>query len=216
MQNTNGKTYKMVVISLFTAIICIMTFTPLGYVPCGLSELTLLMIPVAIGAVILGPKIGAILGGVFGITSFLCCFGVGHPSAFGAFILAQNPLFTILICMVPRILVGFLTGLFANWLREKKSRAFQSVGYAIAGLIAALTNTVLFMGSVILFFWKNDAFQSKMTEWGIPTDHILPFVVGFAGINALIEAGVCTAAVCAICNALHSAGFLSAKKEKAA
>ena len=60
----------MVQIAMLTAIILILAFTPLGYIRTGGLEITLIVIPVAVGAVILGPVGGMILGAVFGITSF--------------------------------------------------------------------------------------------------------------------------------------------------
>lgn len=57
--------------SLLAAIIVIMSFTPLGYIPLVVVKATILQVPVIIGSILLGPKIGAVLGGVFGLTSVL-------------------------------------------------------------------------------------------------------------------------------------------------
>jgi len=89
MKNNNTmNTLYMVELALMTAIIFIMAFTPLGYFrTLGLS-ITFLTVPVAVGAIILGPKGGAVCGLVFGITSFIQCFASG---AFGAMLLSINP-----------------------------------------------------------------------------------------------------------------------------
>lgn len=86
----NGKlnTTYMVEMALLIAIILIMAFTPIGYIKTFGLEITLIVVPVAVGAVVLGPTAGAILGGVFGLTSFIQCFGM---SAFGAMLLSINP-----------------------------------------------------------------------------------------------------------------------------
>ena len=57
--------------ALFTAIIVIMAFTPLGYIPLVVINATIIHIPVILGALFLGPKKGAFLGFVFGLTSFI-------------------------------------------------------------------------------------------------------------------------------------------------
>ena len=85
----NKKTFStkyLVEMALLVAIILLMAFTPIGYIKTAGLEITLIVVPVAVGAVTLGPVAGAILGGVFGITSFIQCFGM---SQFGALLLGM-------------------------------------------------------------------------------------------------------------------------------
>ena len=92
MKNTHSqKTLFMVELALMVAIIFIMAFTPLGYFQTMGLSITFLTVPVAVGAIILGPKGGAICGLAFGITSFMQCFGMG---AFGTMLFNINPLGT--------------------------------------------------------------------------------------------------------------------------
>ena len=66
------KTGNLVYISIFTALIIVMGTVPfLGYIPLGVIRATTVHIPVILGSILLGPKAGAVLGGVFGLTSFL-------------------------------------------------------------------------------------------------------------------------------------------------
>ena len=67
----NERTYELVLTALFTAIIVIMAFTPLGYIPLVVINATVIHIPVILGALFLGPKKGAFLGFVFGLTSLI-------------------------------------------------------------------------------------------------------------------------------------------------
>ena len=68
--NSLEKTRNMVVTAVFMAIIIIMAFVPfLGYIPLGFMNATIIHIPVIVGAILLGPKSGAFLGLVFGLTS---------------------------------------------------------------------------------------------------------------------------------------------------
>ena len=81
MTNATQKTRRLVQLAILVAIMLILAFTPLGYLKVGAIEITFMTIPVVIGAILLGPPAGAFLGGVFGLTSFIQCFGM---SAFGS------------------------------------------------------------------------------------------------------------------------------------
>ena len=110
----NEKTYELVLTALFTAIIVIMAFTPLGYIPLVVINATIIHIPVILGALFLGPKKGAFLGFVFGLTSFINnTFKAVTASAFvfspvlAAEVIGISGVFkSLYICFVPRILVG--------------------------------------------------------------------------------------------------------------
>lgn len=112
----NEKTYELVLTALFTAIIVIMAFTPLGYIPLVVINATIIHIPVILGALFLGPKKGAFLGFVFGLTSFINnTFKAATASAFvfspvlAANIVGVPGIFkSLYICFVPRILVGVI------------------------------------------------------------------------------------------------------------
>ena len=97
----------LVQLSLLAAIELVMAYTPLGYLRVFALEITFLMVPVTLGAILLGPAAGAVLGGVFGLTSFATCFSV---SGFGDVLLSINPVFTFLVCVPTRILAGWLAG----------------------------------------------------------------------------------------------------------
>ena len=107
-KNQKADTVYMVEMALLIAVILIMAFTPIGYIRTLGLEITLIVVPVAVGAVTLGPAAGAALGAVFGITSFIQCFGM---SPFGAALLGINPIYTLIVCVLPRTLMGWLTGL---------------------------------------------------------------------------------------------------------
>lgn len=112
----NNKTFELVLTSLFVAIIIIMAFTPLGYIPLVVINATVIHIPVILGALFCGPKKGALLGFVFGLTSFLK--STLMPTTLSAFVFSpvlassvvgpSGILKSTYICFVPRILVGVL------------------------------------------------------------------------------------------------------------
>lgn len=183
MNTSRKRTKEMVLMAILVAIMLIFAFTPLGYLKIGVIEITLMVIPVAIGAIVLGPSGGAVLGGVFGLTSFLQCFGM---SAFGTFLMTVNPILTFITCMIPRILCGWLSGLLFKSLQ--KIDKTKIVSYFAASLSTALLNTLFFMLSIIIFFWNNDSFISQMNSWNITTDSIWLFLVAFVGLNGVVEA----------------------------
>lgn len=110
----NNKTAELVLTALFAAIIIIMAFTPLGYIPLVVINATIIHIPVILGSLFCGPKKGGFLGFIFGLTSFIK--NTVMPTSLSAFVfspvLAVNMVGTsgifksAFICFVPRILVG--------------------------------------------------------------------------------------------------------------
>ena len=193
MRNKVFSAKYLVEMALLVAIILLMAFTPIGYIKTAGLEITLIVVPVAVGAITLGPKAGAILGGVFGITSFIQCFGM---SAFGSVLLGINPIFTFIVCVPTRILEGWLTGLIFNGLVKTKLPKTASV--TIASLCCPLLNTVFFMGSLVILFADTMRTQFGMTK-------VIPFIAAFVGINGLIEAAICFVLGAAIAEALRRA-----------
>ena len=174
---------KMAQLAILIAIMLIFAFTPLGYFKTAGVEITFMVLPVAIGAIVIGPAGGAILGGVFGITSFVQCFGT---SPFGAMLLGINPIFTFITCLVPRVLCGWIAGWIFRALQKVDKT--KLVSYCTAALSTALLNTVFFILSIVVFFWKNETFTTTMISWGFSLDSFWVFVVAFVGLNGLIEA----------------------------
>lgn len=152
----------MVQLAILVAIMLIFAYTPLGYLKVGAIEITFMVLPVAIGTIILGPVCGAILGGLFGLTSFIQCFGA---SPFGALLLSLNPIATFITCMVPRILCGWLSGLIFEALNKKEN--MKNASYFIASLATALLNTIFFMLCIVIFFWYNWNFLIHDEQLGI-------------------------------------------------
>ena len=106
----------MVELAVLLAILLMLEITGLGMFKTFGLELTILQIPVILGAIILGPSAGAILGGAFGLLSFWECFG---KSQFGATLLGINPFLTFLVCVPTRILMGWLCGLIFRAMDRK-------------------------------------------------------------------------------------------------
>lgn len=173
---------RLTQLSVLVALLLIFGFTSIGYIKIGVIEITLNVIPVAIAAIVLGPSAGAICGAVFGMTSFWQA--VSGMSAFGAALVAISPIYTLIICLIPRILEGLLTGLIFKGL--SKVCKGNSVPCTVSSLCCPLLNTLLFVGSFLLLFSRTDFFVSLYSQSA--ANNILAFFAWFVGLNGAVEA----------------------------
>jgi uncharacterized membrane protein len=196
LNNRSDKTLRLVQLALFSAIIMIMAFIPyLGYIPLGFMNATIIHIPVILGALFLGPKLGAVLGFVFGLTSLLNnTFNPNITSfVFSPFYTAggiHGGIKSLLVCFVPRILIGiipyFIYRFLINLLKEK--RAAKTIAFAAAGISGALTNTLLVMNGIYFLFGSNYS-EAK----GVAADALYGLilsVIGTQGVPEAIIAGI--------------------------
>lgn len=172
-------------LALLAAIIILMALTPIGYIRTPFLTVTLITIPVAVGAMILGPKGGTICGLVFGLTSLYTALTA--PSAMMGAFLAINPILVAILCVVPRVLEGLLCGLIFKGLEGALKR--NPVIYYIAGLSCPVLNTILFMGTLVLFFYNCEFVVNLRESFG--TTNPFAFVIAVVGIQAVIEAVSC-------------------------
>lgn len=180
MKTTKGvrKTKSLILTqnAVLASIVVLMAFTPIGYLRIVAVEMTFIMIPVAVGAITLGEKSGAFLGLVFGVSSFIQCFGM---SPFGAALLQINPIFTFIMCLVPRVLMGYLCGAIYKLLSKVK----KGIAVIIASFSAPVLNTAFFMTSLILFFGKTDFIMGMRAG----TESLMAFLIAFVGLNGVME-----------------------------
>ena len=191
---TRTRTLFMTKLALMVAIIVIMAFSPLGYLRTPGLTITFLTVPVAVGAIILGPAAGAVCGAAFGCTSIAMAMTGG--SAFSAALLQINPFGLLFTLLVPRILEGWLCGLIFQVVKKvSKNGAF-----VVASLSCPLLNTLIFMSSLVVFFYNTDYIQNIASGLGAGNPFI--FVTLFVGLQGAIEAVVCTLLGSAVSRAL--------------
>lgn len=179
MKHKKFGTREMVTTAMLGAILLVMSFTPLGYLNIGPLAISFNMIPVAIGAIALGPVGGMILGGMFGITSFLQCMGIGGTSAMGVVLFEISPLLAFVQRFVPRLLAGLLAGFAYQGIKKAIN---NTVACFATGFLAALLNTVLFMSALVLLFGNTEYVQGL-----IGGRNVIVFICAFVGINAVVE-----------------------------
>lgn len=196
MNQASAKTQNMVKLALFAGIIVVLSMTPLGYIPLGVIKATTVHIPVILGSILLGWKAGAVLGGIFGLTSLVV--NTITPSLtsfvftpFYSLDGSGGSLWSLVVCFVPRILVGILPYFIYRGIQKLHGSDIVSLG--IAGFLGSMTNTLLVMNLIYLLFGE---------RWGaakqISSDLIYKTILGVIAANGIPEAivaAVITAAV---------------------
>ena len=201
MSKATAKYRDFVLLALFTAIIFVLGFTPLGMIPLGLIKATTLYVPVIVGCLLLGPKYGAVLGFMFGLVSFLS--NTLQPAVLS---FAFSPLvpvpgtpngspLSLVICFIPRILVGVVPWFVYRGLQKlmKENRTAEVLSMAIAGASGAILNTGLVMS--LIYFLFRDAYASVNN---IPAEGVAAVVLGVVGSNGVAETALAVVLVPAI------------------
>lgn len=171
-----NKTFRLALLGMFSAIIVLQTTIPLlGLIPIGPLSLTVIQVTVIIAAVVLGPRDGAIIGGVWGIITFVRAYT--FPTSPIAPIVFTNPLISVL----PRILIGVVAGYLYH--KALKNKVKDTGAMSIAGVAGSLTNTVLVLGLIYLFYRKPYANYMEMD-----VSQLLPALLGIVGTNGVTEA----------------------------
>ncbi|MCH4124022.1 MAG: ECF transporter S component [Levilactobacillus sp.] len=163
---TRHKTFRLVVDALLMAIILLQNIIPfLGYIPLGPFSMTLIGLTVIVAGTALGPKDGMVIGGFWGLITFVRAFT--WPSSPVAPLIFTNPLISIL----PRLLMGLVAGGLYTWGRHRQwsqRRAMQ-----VAAGCAALVNTLLVLG-LVFFFYQTPAVA---TAFGAKGNQTLGYVL---------------------------------------
>lgn len=201
MKTQQKRTRSLVELAVLLAVLLLLEVTGLGMFKTFGLELTILQLPVIIGAIVIGPSGGTVLGLAFGLISFWECFG---KSAFGMMLLSIDPLLTFLVCVPTRTLMGCLCGLIFRGLhRATHGKKLDLLSYIIASLSGALLNTALFMGTLCLCFYRTEYIQSLAVQMGAA--NVFGFIAALIGVQGLVEAGLCTALGTIVSRGTHRA-----------
>ncbi|MEG3074262.1 MAG: ECF transporter S component [Ruthenibacterium sp.] len=206
MRKSSPKALDLAQLALFSAIVIVLAFTPfIGYIPLGITKATIIHIPVIIGSILLGPKKGAILGALFGATSLIS--NTISPTlasfTFSPFYSGGN-FWSLVVCFVPRILVGVVPYFVYRGIKklQKSEKASEVLPLAVAGLAGSMTNTLLVMHLILLFFGDSYA-QVK----GVAVQALYGFILTIIGVNGVPEAMVAMLFTVVIVKALFRAGY---------
>ena len=193
--NRAKNTNWLVMNALFAAIIILLANTPLGMIQLPIIKATTVHIPVIIGAILMGPLSGAILGGVFGICSMVS--NTMAPTllsfAFSPFLAADLPgvLKAVWISVGCRVMIGVVAGWV--WIFLNKVKVNKMIALPITGFIGSMTNTVFVMGSIYLLLARQYAEAREVAVsavWGLVMG-----TVTASGIPEAIAAAVLVTAI---------------------
>ena len=206
MKTRKRDTRWLVLLALFVAIEIFLNVTGIGLIPLPLIKAPTLHIPVIIGAVLMGPLAGGVLGGVFGLCSIW-----SNSTAPGLLSFAFSPFLatsaagavkTIWIAFGCRVLIGVVAGWL--WIILKKLRVNDLVALPVVGAAGALTNTGLVMTSIYLLLSPEFAAAKN-----IAMEAVLGGVMAIVAANGVPEAIAAAVLVTAIGKAmLHISGLL--------
>ena len=188
----------MTELALLMAIVLLMAYTPLGYLMTPWAiQITFIVVPVAVGSVVLGPGAGAFLGLVFGLTSFFKAF----ETAVGALMLQSSVVGTFVCSVLTRVLVGLIPGLLYR--AVKRFRWGKTVGIAACCFLTPVLNTAFYMVTNWLLFsdtWLGVAVAAGYD--GGTGVSLLSFMLGMVAVNGIAEAISCLIIGTAVCKAL--------------
>lgn len=188
----NKKVFKMSFLALMGAILLILMFTPLGYIPVGVLRITTMHVPVILTACILGVKEGMAMGCLFGISSIV--INTINPTVtsfvFSPFIEVggiHGNVYSLLIALVPRILIGLVAGFIYKKYQNK-------LGLSCATFLATLTNTILVLGGIYILFGTSYA-SSRGIAYELLKNVMLTTVFTNGLLEALVAIVVCNIVV---------------------
>ncbi|MBQ1383854.1 MAG: ECF transporter S component [Firmicutes bacterium] len=201
--NTEDRLRRITQTALLMAVEMVMYAIGLGRVPVGPLYMSFLTLPIAVGAMTIGPGAGAVLGLVFGALSFKDALTGG--SVMTSNLLLASPVHTFILCVVMRVLMGYCCGLIFKACDRIDKR--NTWCWFAGALSAPLLNTVFFMGYLCLAFFKTEYVQNMAASRGAAGP--LDFIIILVGVQGLVEAVVCCAAGGAVSKAV--ARFLGRK-----
>ena len=168
--------FKITLTAVLTALTVVIAFLPIRTL--GL-EITLTVIPIAVGAIIGGKYVGLFLGTAFGVTSFLQCLGY---SPFGLMMFQINPYLTFLVCVPTRMLAGFLTGYVYELITKLNKKEIANI---VACVMMPILNTLFFMSVLVICFYNTEYIQGFVGK--LNALNPVHFIILFVGINGLVE-----------------------------
>ncbi len=175
------KTQYMVETALMIAIVLIMGNTVLGTIPTPFLKVSIVTVPVALAAMLIGPAAGIVCGIVFGLNSFAGAFT--GASGMLSTLFTISPVGVFFTAVVARFLDATLVSFVYKALHRGK---LKTVSFYITGALMPLFNTVFFMGFLCLFFYHTEYVQNLVDTYNAANP--FSFVIAMVGVQATVEA----------------------------
>lgn len=189
--NKNSERIKnLVLLAILAALIVGLQF--IGGINVGPFSITLTLIPIVVGAIILGPALGTVLGLVFGLIVSILSLTGRDPG--GQMVFAASPVLAWLLCLLKGAAAGFLPAIVYRALNGKKLAPY------LASMVAPVANTGIFIVGMLLFF------RPLLEEWAGGQNALVYALTGIAGINFLIEFAIAVIFAPAVALVVKSVG----------
>ena len=201
MGNKKTNVHLLSQMGLLTGLMLVMTFTPLGYIPLGFMNATTMHIPVILGACLFGPKMGAVLGGLFGLTSVIRATLTPTLTSFVFTpFYSFSPEFhgswkSLIVALVPRILIGVVAGVVYQAIAKRVKQ--NAAAFLTAGFLGSIVNTIGVMGLIYLLFGEQYAAAA-----GKSFELLFGIIMGVVGMQGVPEALIAAILVCVVGKAL--------------
>ena len=184
---------RMATLAILTAIVVVLQLLG-SSIPIGPVSISLTLIPIVVGAALLGPSAGAFLGLVFGVVVTVAC--VNGTDVGGNMLLVANPAVTVLLCLGK----GAAAGAVAGFIYRALTKVNRWLAVLVSAVAAPITNTGIFCLALYLFY------QPTLTAWAGDTNLLVYMFVSLIGINFLMETlvnVVCSPIILRILDAVH-------------
>lgn len=204
MAKKKTNLHYLIELALLIAILLVMNITGLAMIPLPGQYASIMTVPVAVGAMMLGPLAGGILGCTMGCISFYTAIKTGFSTLFLAgYTGGTVVLLSFLNTIVPRVLMGVCVGWIFRAIH--KIDRTKTVSYYIGGIAAPLLNTLLYMTVLVMIFLNAPTLEAVLGAELMAKfqDNILLFVAAYVGVQALIEAAVGCIISGSICKVLR-------------
>lgn len=146
MKRQNKGIMKMVGIAFMMALVVVMQSISGMIPPIGGFSISLVLIPIVLGAAVFGPGAGALLGATFGAIVYINCVTGADPG--GAMVFQASPVLCFLVVMGKGTLAGLAAGAVYKMLKGKNSY----LAMLLAAIVCPVVNTGVFVASMFLFF----------------------------------------------------------------
>ena len=177
----NQKIKRMVVMALLMAMGVVLQLLSAVIPPVGGFSISLVLLPIVLGAAVYGIRAGALLGATFGVVVVINC--ITGADAGGAMVFQANPVLCILVVMGKGILAGMASGAVYRLLHKVN----PYLAMLVAAIVCPVVNTGVFLLGCLVFFM--DTITAWGTAAGFPSVGAY-MIFGLTGANFLIELGV--------------------------
>lgn len=192
--NSRGKLSRMTGLSIFTAVIAVLTVL-CTFVRFGPFSITLALAPIIIGAAMYGPGAGAYLGGVFALVVLLT--GIfGWDGGTVMLLMQQNALACIVVCVGKGVAAGWVAGLVYSLIAKKSVHA----AVIVSGIVCPIVNTGIFILGMLLFY------MSTLESWAGGQAIVYYVIFALTGVNFLVELAVNLILSSGISSIIHYGG----------